>query len=85
MDNLAPHKVHGVREALVETGARPPYLPSYSPEYNPIELCFSKFKDYLRSAAAWTKEGLINQGFNRISPQDSAAWIKNYGYGLLYR
>jgi transposase len=54
MDNLPAHKVSGVREAIEEIGARLLYLPPYSPDFNPIELAFSKLKALLRKAAAHT-------------------------------
>lgn len=38
MDNLAVHKVKGVEEAIRTVGARPLYLPPYSPDLNPIEM-----------------------------------------------
>jgi transposase len=49
IDNLSVHKVAGVEEAIERRGARVEYLPKYSPDLNPIELSFSKFKGYLRS------------------------------------
>jgi transposase len=54
MDNLGDHKVAGVREAITAAGARLVYLPPYSPDLNPIELVFSKFKwtGSLRASAA---------------------------------
>ena len=54
MDNLPAHKVHGVREAIEAAGAALLYLPAYSPDFNPIEMAFSKFKAILRAAAART-------------------------------
>lgn len=54
MDNLAAHKVSGVREAIEATGARLLYLPQYSPDFNPIEQAFSKIKAHLRKAAERT-------------------------------
>src|SRR4051794_22146391 len=44
MDNLSPHKVAGVQEAIREAGASVLYLPSYSPDFNPIEQLFAKLK-----------------------------------------
>lgn len=88
MDNLSAHKVSGVQEVLAEAGARPYYLPPYSPDYNPIEMCFSKLKGILRAKAAETLEGLdqaLTQAFNLISSQDTAGWVKHCGYGLLNR
>jgi transposase len=58
MDNLRAHKVAGVRPALEAAGARLAYLPPYSPDLNPIETVFSKFKSMLRSAAERTVETL---------------------------
>jgi transposase len=51
MDNLNAHKVTGVRAASEAAGARLAYLPPYSPDLNPIETVFFKFKPLLRSAA----------------------------------
>lgn len=54
MDNLPAHKVTGVRQAIEAAGARLVYLPPYSPDFNPIEMAFSKLKALLRKAAART-------------------------------
>ena len=56
MDNLGVHKVAGVREAITAAGARLFYPPPYSPDLNPIETVFSKFKWLLKSASARTVE-----------------------------
>src|SRR4051812_5901868 len=58
MDNVAVHKVAGVQEAIRAAGASVLYLPSYSPDFNPIEQLFAKLKELLRKAAARTKEAL---------------------------
>lgn len=58
MDNVAFHKVAGVREAIEARGARLLYLPAYSPDLNPIEKAFSKLKAFLRKTGARTKETL---------------------------
>jgi transposase len=60
MDNLSSHKVTGIAEAIEATGAELRYLPPYSPDLNPIELAFSKFKRLLRDAARRTAEGLVD-------------------------
>lgn len=59
MDNLSSHKVAGVVEAIEAVGAEVRYLPPYSPDLNPIELAFSKFKRLLRDGAQRTQEGLV--------------------------
>ncbi len=58
LDNLAAHKVAGVREAVRATGANLLYLPPYSPDLNPIEQAFAKLKALLRKAAPRTREAL---------------------------
>jgi transposase len=50
MDNLAAHKVAGVKDLIEQTGAELRYLPPYSPDFNPIEKCWSKVKQLLRAA-----------------------------------
>ena len=52
-DNLSAHKVAGVRQAIERVGATLCYLPPYSPDLNPIELCFAKLKALVR-AARWS-------------------------------
>ena len=52
MDNLAAHKVAGVRESIQARGAELLYLPPYSPDFNPIEACWAQVKQHLRSAKA---------------------------------
>ena len=54
MDNLPAHKAAGVREAIEARGAVLRYLPQYSPDFNPIEMPFSKLKAYLRKMAERT-------------------------------
>jgi transposase len=58
MDNLSSHKVAGIREAIEKAGAELRYLPPYSPDLNPIELAFSKFKKLLRDGAERTVDKL---------------------------
>jgi transposase len=60
MDNLPAHKVAGVRQTIEAAGATLLYLPPYSPDFNPIEMAFSKLKALLRKAAARTKDDLWN-------------------------
>lgn len=83
MDNLASHKVEGVVEAIEAVGASVLYLPPYSPDFNPIEMCWSKVKEYLRSQAARTKESLnraLAQGLDLVSFSDLIGWFKHCGY-----
>lgn len=82
MDNLAVHKVAGVREAITAVGASIPYLPPYSPDLNPIEQMFAKLKALLRRAAARTQEALwttIGQLLNSFSPTECQNYLANSG------
>lgn len=54
MDNLPAHRVGGIRKAIEAAGAILLYLPPYSPEFNPIEMAFSKLKAILKGVAART-------------------------------
>lgn len=83
MDNLPAHKVSGIREAIEAQGAMLLYLPPYSPDLNPIEQVFAKFKAALRKAAARTVGKLwraIAKTLKAFSPQECAAYLRNCGY-----
>lgn len=83
MDNLSAHKVAGVREAIETVGARVLYLPPYSPDLNPIELIFSKFKWLLKSAAARTVETLwsvCGELLDRFSEEECRNCFRHCGY-----
>jgi transposase len=51
MDNVSSHNSRRVLAAIEGVGAEVRYLPPYSPDLNPIELAFSKFKKLLRDGA----------------------------------
>ena len=85
MDNLRPHKVAGVREAIRAVGASILYLPSYSPDFNPIEQLFAKLKELLRKAAARTKEALwdaIGRHLDDFTPEECRNYLAHCGYEL---
>jgi transposase len=84
LDNLAAHKVDGVRQAIAAAGASILYLPPYSPDLNPIEQLFAKLKALLRKAAVRTKDDLWST-IGRLLDTCPAAECSNYlshcGYG----
>jgi transposase len=85
MDNLSAHKVSGIREQIESCGAQLIYLPPYSPDLNPIEKAWSKFKQFLRSAKARTAEALdqaITEALKTITADNAAAWFRHCGYGM---
>ena len=77
MDNLSAHKVVGVRETIEAVGARVVYLPPYSPDLNPIELVFAKFKWLVRSAGERSMEGLWRL-CGRLLDHFNSAECQNY-------
>lgn len=83
MDNLSSHKVRGVRESIEAVGAELRYLPPYSPDLNPIELAFSKFKKLLRDGAErtvdklWTLCGTI---LDQFTENECRNYFKHCGY-----
>ena len=83
MDNLAAHKVAGIREAVAAAGASLLYLPPYSPDFNPIENAFAKLKAILRKAAARTINGLwraIRDALPRFTPDECRNYFTAAGY-----
>jgi transposase len=86
MDNLSSHKVAGIREAIEATGATLLYLPPYSPDFNPIEMMWSKIKAYLRKAKARTAappDDAVSRLFDTITASDINAWFTSCGYVLI--
>jgi transposase len=84
MDNLPAHKVGGVRAIIESVGARLLYLPSYSPDFNPIEMMFAKLKALLRKAAERTIDTLwdrIGKILGEFSPQECSNYLRHCGYG----
>ena len=83
MDNLGSHKGDAVRKTIRNAGARLFFLPSYSPDLNPIEQAFAKLKALLRKAAERTVEAAwkrIGQLLGQFTPTECANYIKNAGY-----
>ena len=83
MDNLGAHKAEKVREALDRAGLAHRYLPSYSPDLNPIEPAWSKLKAGLRAVGARSKEALeaaLGPALATITAQDARGWFRLCGY-----
>lgn len=83
MDNLPVHHALVVREAIETAGAKLVFLPPYSPDLSPIELCWSKLKQLLRSTKARTPEAL-DQALTQIisdciSADDALGWFNHCG------
>lgn len=86
MDNLSAHKSPVIREMIEAKMAKLLYLPPYSPDLNPIELAFSKFKSYLRKEAARTKEQLddaIKNAIENYSQNECCNYFYKAGYASM--
>jgi transposase len=86
MDNFRAHKVPGIREAIEKARATVRYLPKYSPDLNPIEMSYSKFKILLRKVAARTVPGLnraIRSFIPQLLPQECANYFSHAGYASI--
>jgi transposase len=85
MDNLSAHTGETIRQMIEEKGARLQFLPPYSPDFNPIELCWSKVKTALRAAKARTLDALVDalaQALRSVSLTDIQNWFAHCGYAL---
>jgi len=83
MDNLSSHKVKGVAAAIEAVGAEVRYLPPYSPDLNPIELAFSKFKKLLRDGAERTNDKLwklCGEVLDLFTEHECRNYLKHCGY-----
>ena len=83
MDNLSSHKRAGVKEAIQSMGACLVYLPPYSPDFNPIEQAFSKFKWLLKSAKERTVETLwktCGKLLDQFTESECRDYIRHCGY-----
>jgi transposase len=85
LDNLGAHRASRLEEVAASRGARVLWLPPYSPDYSPIEQCWSKIKSYLRGAKARTNEALdkaLAQAIELVTKADIRGWFNHCGYSL---
>ena len=83
LDGLGAHRTQRVRELVEATGAQLLFLPSYSPDLNPIEEAFSKIKGIVRKVGARTRQALLEavaMALSAVTPEDAAGWFAHAGY-----
>jgi transposase len=83
MDNLPAHKPAAVRHAIEATGVELRFLPPYSPDFNPIEMAFSKLKAFLKKTAARTVDDLLDaiaHGVETFTPAECENYFAAAGY-----
>ncbi len=83
LDGLGAHRTEKVRELIEARGAQLLFLPSYSPDLNPIEEAFSKIKCIVRKVGARMREALVEAielALAAVTPEDAAGWFAHAGY-----
>ncbi len=85
IDNLSAHQRDWIRQRIAACGAQLHFLPPYSPDWNPIELCWAKVKAVLRQVKARTFDALVEalaDALRAIRPTDAFAWFAHCGYAV---
>ncbi len=83
MDNCSIHKGKEIEALITQAGAKLIYLPPYSPDFSPIENCWSKIKSLLRSIGARTYPDLakaIEEAFAQVSLDHIRGWFTHCCY-----
>jgi transposase len=83
LDNVGAHKPQRMRQLVEAAGARLLFLPPYSPDLNPIGLCWSKLKAALKDFGARTRDALdqaIKRAMDLVGADDAEAWFRHCGY-----
>ena len=86
LDNLPAHRDSDIEDILAEYGVTVVWFPAYSPDLNPIELFWSKIKEYVRSKKPRTREALetaLFEEFQTVTPSDWRGWFQHCGYRLV--
>jgi transposase len=84
LDNLSVHKQARIRALIEAAACEVLFLPSYSPDFNPIEMAFSKIKAYIRRVGARTQETLeaaIAAAIELVTTADARGYFHHCGYG----
>lgn len=83
LDNLSVHKQAPMRRAIEAAGCRVLFLPTYSPDFNPIEQAFAKIKQHLRCVQAKTTASLVDAiaaAVDLVTATDAAGFFRGCGY-----
>jgi transposase len=87
LDNLTAHRASRIEEVAEARGAQVLWLAPYSPDFNPIEQCWSKIKTFLRGVKARTADALdeaLAQAIRLVTKSDIRGWFKHCGYSLAH-
>ncbi len=84
-DRLPVHKRARARALIEGAGCELRLLPSYSPDFNPIELAFAKIKQALRGAAERTFADIVaatGPALDAVTAADAQGFFAHCGYPL---
>jgi transposase len=87
LDNLSAHKSLKAQRLVEKAGCSWLFLPPYSPDFNPIEMLWSKFKSDLRREAPHHQEQLdelIWPLLSTATPKHAHNWFTHAGYNLMH-
>lgn len=85
LDNITFHHKEKIKNMIEARGAIVKFLPSYSPEFNPIEECWSKIKAWLRKKSTRSVESLqsaIDEAIQQVTVNDIEGWFNHAGYHI---
>ncbi len=85
LDNLSVHKSAAARRSIEAAGCELRFLPTYSPDLNPIEQAFAKLKGRLRRAEARTFDAVadaVGAAYPTITADDCRGFYRDAGYNL---
>ena len=85
MDNASIHHVDRVTKAIYQTGAIVRFLPSYSPDFLPLEEVFSKVKSFLKRNeviydSSNTPSLILSLAFTKVTSEDCVNYIEHAEY-----
>ena len=86
LDNLRAHKSEATLALIAAAGAQTRFLPAYSPDFNPIEMMWSKVKTLLRAAGARSHSALLRaiaQALAAVTADDARNWFAHCGYSFI--
>lgn len=88
LDNLGAHRGADIRGLIEAAGATLRFLPPYSPDFNPIELCFAKLKAILRAARPRSFDAVcdvVGASLERFIAEECTRYFRHCGYGRAVR
>lgn len=83
LDNLPVHQASQVEAAVAGVKAEVMWLPAYSPDFSPIENCWSKVKTLVRGRQPRTPKELnaaLGDALKAVTLDDIDGWFRHCGY-----